>query len=64
METHQQPQHHELRGLEALQYAMQTGAPLMRRHTFGVRKERVSSRVGYSLWGLGLESQLYVEVES
>jgi hypothetical protein len=52
----------ELRGLAALQHAMRTGCPLMRRHTFGLRTEPISHRCGYALWSCGAENQLYVEV--
>jgi hypothetical protein len=48
----------ELRGVAALQRALQTGEPLFRRYALGLREEPVRPGAAYALWGAKLESEL------
>jgi hypothetical protein len=48
----------ELRGVAALQRALQTGEPLFRRYALGLREEPVRPGAAYAMWGAKLESEL------
>lgn len=48
---------HELRGIEALQHSLRTGAELRRRPMFG-RESVVSANAAYALWGAQMEREL------
>lgn len=51
----------EVRGIEALQMALRTGAPLRRRTLLG-GEEPISPRAAWALWSRGIERELVCEM--